>query len=51
MNYRELLKRYMLFIRGEEGVTFVDMAEWPDGDIQLTADEITELRQIESELP
>lgn len=49
MNYEELLRKYMKFVREEEGVTFVEyMSDHPDND--FTSDERAELRKLHTEL-
>ena len=49
MDYRELLRKYMAFIREQEGINFlirVDEPSWSG----FTTEEFDELRKIEDEL-
>lgn len=45
----ELLRKYMAFIRQEEGTTFLDRVN--EGEIRFTTDEYIELMNTEDSLP
>ena len=51
MDYRELLKKYMLHVGEQEGITFLDsMHNQPSGFVEFSKEEQNELRKIENEI-
>jgi hypothetical protein len=48
VDYRVLLKKYMSHVWDQEGITFVDMVDMPNGGI--SPEEFLELKKIEDEI-
>ena len=51
MDYRALLSKYMRIVGENEGVSFVpeSCTGWPVCNVELTEEELSELKQIEDE--